>query len=145
MKADKKRRLEAAGWKVGTAAEFLELSPADQAFIEIKLQLAKKLRELRADAELTQKQVAKQIGSSQSRVAKMEAGDPTVSLDLLVRSLLTVGSTRRELATVFAGPKTKGSKSGQRAAKPKKGARLRSAKRTVKKTGSRKLKKSKKG
>jgi hypothetical protein len=37
------------------------------------------------------------IGSSQSRVAKMEAGDPTVSVDLLIRTLLTLGVNRKQV------------------------------------------------
>ncbi len=83
-----KRRLEAAGARVTTVQEFLDLSEADMTFIEMKIALAKKLRECRQAAELTQEQVAKRVGSSQSRVAKMEAGDPAVTMDLLVGSLL---------------------------------------------------------
>jgi hypothetical protein len=45
-----------------------------------------------------QVEVARMIHSSQSRVAKMEAGDPTASLDLLVKSLLAMGASRRDLA-----------------------------------------------
>jgi hypothetical protein len=45
------------------------------------------------------------MGSSQSRVAKMEAGDPTVSLDLLVQGLLAAGATRREIADALAPTK----------------------------------------
>jgi predicted transcriptional regulator len=52
---------------------------------------------------LTQADLARTMKSSQSRVAKMEAGDASVSLDLLVRSLLAVGTTNKELAKVIAG------------------------------------------
>jgi DNA-binding XRE family transcriptional regulator len=83
-----RRRLEAAGARVTTVKEFLDLSEADMTFIEMKIALAKKLRECRRAAGLTQEQVAKRLGSSQSRVAKMEAGDPAVTMDLLVGSLL---------------------------------------------------------
>src|SRR5581483_4278956 len=48
----------------------------------------------RAELGLSQAVVAKRLGSSQSRVAKMEAGDPSVSLDLLLRALLALGATR---------------------------------------------------
>jgi len=87
---------------VGDAREFLGLTEQEAAFVELKLALADQLRKRRLKRGLTQNQLAKQLESSQSRVAKMEAGDRTVSLDLLVRSLLTVGVTRRELAKVIA-------------------------------------------
>ena len=38
------------------------------------------------------------VGSSQSRVAKMEAADASVSVDLLIRSLLKLGAARKDLA-----------------------------------------------
>jgi len=93
-----RKRLEAAGARVTTVKEFLDLSDADMAFIEMKIALAKKLREFRQAAELTQEQVAKRVGSSQSRVAKMEAGDPAVTMDLLVGSLLRLGARPQVVA-----------------------------------------------
>ena len=102
MKKDKKARLERAGWKVGTVRELLGLSKAEEALVELKLILSRGLRERRARRRLTQAQLARLLRSSQSRVAKMEAGDPSVSLDLLIRSLLAIGTTQRELAQVIA-------------------------------------------
>ena len=78
------------------------LTEEEAAFVEVKLALADSLRRRRSKRGMTQAQLAKRLESSQSRVAKMEAGDRSVSLDLLVRSLLTVGMTRRELAKVIA-------------------------------------------
>jgi DNA-binding XRE family transcriptional regulator len=98
MDAVKRQRLEAAGWRVGDAADFLELSPEEAAFIEMKLSLSKRLRELRLSQKISQQSLAKRINSSQSRVAKMEAGDPSVSLDLIVRTLLAIGATREDVA-----------------------------------------------
>jgi DNA-binding XRE family transcriptional regulator len=100
MKSEKKRKLETAGWRVGDAREFLNLTPDESAFVEIKLALARRVRELREEHNWTQAEFAKRVGSSQSRVAKMEAADPTVSVDLLVRSLLAAGANRRELGRV---------------------------------------------
>ena len=100
MKAEKRRRLEAAGWRVGDARDFLGLSDDEAEFVEIKLALARRLRELREKRNWTQADLAKHVGSSQSRVAKMEAADPTVSVDLLVRSLLAVGANRREVGRI---------------------------------------------
>ena len=98
----KRKRLEANGWKVGSTKDLLQLSDEDEAYIELRLKLAEGLRARRADKGLTQIQLAKAIQSSQSRVAKMEAGDPTVSLDLLVRSLLALGASNSELAKIIA-------------------------------------------
>lgn len=97
MKSGKRRRLEAAGWRVGTAQEFLGLSDAEAAFIDIKLRLASALAKRRADSAFTQFEAASILGSSQSRVAKMEAGDESVTADLLIRSLLTLGASPRDV------------------------------------------------
>ncbi len=101
MNAAKRKRLQAKGWKVGTAGEFLNLSPEEAAYVEVKLALSKNLQEYRKDKKLTQEQVARLLKSSQSRIAKMEAGDPSVSLDLLVRSLLALGASKEHLARML--------------------------------------------
>jgi DNA-binding XRE family transcriptional regulator len=100
MDAKKRKKLEAAGWRVGEAEDFLELSPDEVAYIETKLALSRGLRAERERLGLTQEQVARKVGSSQSRVAKMEAGDSSVSLDLLIRTLLKLGTGRRDLAAL---------------------------------------------
>ena len=102
MDKAKQKRLEAKGWKVGTTADFLRLSPEEARYIELKLALSEHLKKRRMRKKLMQEQLAKMMSSSQSRVAKMEAGDPTVSLDLLVRSLLTLGASEKDLAKVIA-------------------------------------------
>jgi DNA-binding XRE family transcriptional regulator len=104
MRSQKRARLEAAGWKIGSATEFLGLSKDEAEFVEMKLALANSLRHRRSARKLTQAQLAKLVGSSQSRVAKMEAADPTVTLDLLVRSLLATGATRRDVAGIIRRP-----------------------------------------
>jgi predicted transcriptional regulator len=106
MKNAKKRRLETKGWKVGTVADFPQLSPEESTYIEIKLALSKNLQERRKQKSLTQVQLARLLRSSQSRIAKMEAGDPSVSLDLLVRSLLILGETRKRLAKILSEPRS---------------------------------------
>ena len=97
-----KDRLEAAGWRVGTAREFLGLTQEEAAFVEMKLALAESVRRRRQARRLTQTQLAKRLGSSQSRVAKIEAADPSVSIDLLVRSLLAMGASRAEVARIIS-------------------------------------------
>jgi len=101
MNTAKKRRLESKGWKIGTAREFLNLSAEEAAYVELKLALSKNLQEYRRQKRLTQEELARRLKSSQSRVAKMEAGDPSVSLDLLVRSLLALGASRKRLAEML--------------------------------------------
>ena len=106
MKTVKRKKLEAAGWTVGDTKDFLALCPNEAEFVEIKLALARRLRALREQLHWTEAELAKHVGSSQSRVAKMEAADPTVSVDLLVRSLLAAGADRRDLGRVV-GAKTR--------------------------------------
>lgn len=101
MDESKKNRLAAAGWRSGDAADFLELTAEEIEFIELKLALADYLRDLRTRNSWTQSQVARRLGSSQSRVAKMEAADASVSLDLLVKSLLALGASRGEVGSVI--------------------------------------------
>lgn len=97
MNRTKRKRLEARGWKIGSVREFLALSPEETALIELKLHLAQRIRERRKSLNLTQSALARRLKSSQSRVAKIETGDPSVSIDLLVRSLLALGASVRFL------------------------------------------------
>jgi DNA-binding XRE family transcriptional regulator len=98
MKRAKARRLRDAGWSVGDTKDLLGLTAAEAAIVEMKVSLALGLRARRKAQRLSQATLAARIGSSQSRVAKMEAGDPSVSLELLIRSLLATGTKRREIA-----------------------------------------------
>ena len=102
MRNDKRRRLERAGWAIGDAGDFLRLSDDERRFIETKLALAAGLRQWREQLGLTQTEVAKRFGSSQSRVAKMEAADKTVTTDLLLRSLYRLGAGRRDVARLLS-------------------------------------------
>ena len=102
MRQSKKKVLEKKGWKVGSAKNFPDLSIDEEAYIEIRLRLAEGLKARRQAHGITQMAMARSIKSSQSRIAKMEAGDPTVSLDLLFRSLLALGTSSRELAAIIA-------------------------------------------
>ncbi len=102
MKKSKRIRLEAAGWRVGTTAEFLGLSQEEAAFVELKLSLAEGVRKRRQAKRWSQIELARKIGSSQSRVAKMESADRSVSIDLLVRTLLALGANRSEVARVIS-------------------------------------------
>lgn len=102
MRKQKQKRLQTKGWRVGTVKEFLGLSNEESAYIELKIKLAAGLRQRRHQKGLSQLDVAAKLRSSQSRVAKMEAGDPSVSLDLLIRSLISLGATEREISQIIA-------------------------------------------
>ena len=106
MESAKKRKLEAAGWQVGDAADFLGLTQAESELVEIKLRLAAAVQQRRNDAGLTQAQLAKRLGTSQPRVASMLASKD-VSIDNLVRSLLVLGADAAEVARVLAGRKVR--------------------------------------
>lgn len=102
MDENKRKRLEAAGWKVGDTQEFLKLSDAEMAYIDLRISLSNALQARRKAEGLTQQGLATRMGSSQSRVAKMEARDESVSLDLLVRALLATGATVLDIADAIA-------------------------------------------
>jgi len=101
MDKQKREKLEARGWKVGTVADFLNLSPEESAIIELRLVLSNALKRQRLASKMSQASFAKMLRSSQSRIAKMEAGDPSVSFDLLIRNLLVTGIDRKKLSEII--------------------------------------------
>ena len=106
MSTAKLKRLKAAGWKAGSAGDFLQLSDEETMLAELKLMLTDAIKASRQKRGLSQIDLARKMGSSQSRVAKIEAGDPSVSLDLIMRAFFATGATRRELQRAFgAGEK----------------------------------------
>jgi DNA-binding XRE family transcriptional regulator len=101
MDKNKRERLEKAGFRIGDYDEFLGLSPVEKEYIEMRITLSKGIREARRRQELTQKELASIIGSSQSRIAKMEAADASVSLDLQFKSYFAMGFTREDLCLLI--------------------------------------------
>jgi len=102
MNKTKEKKLLKKGWKIGSAKEFLGLSEEESSYIELKIKLSTNLRKLRTEQNLTQVELAKILRSSQSRVAKIETGDPSVSLDLIIRSLLALGTSQKEIARAIS-------------------------------------------
>lgn len=102
MNTNKKKKLTARGWAIGNTRDFLELTPQEARFIDLKLVLSASLKAERIKQKVTQVELAKLIGSSQSRIAKMEAGDPSVTVDLLLKALLTLGVTTKQLSRIIA-------------------------------------------
>lgn len=107
MDKRKRARLKKGGWAIGSAKEFLGLSEEEVKYVELKLALSTGLRAQRADSGLSQEDLAKRLGSSQSRVSKMETADPAVSVDLLVRSMFAAGASRKDLAAAIASTPSK--------------------------------------
>ncbi len=103
MKLEKRKRLEKAGWKVGSYADFLELTPEEVEYVELRYALSCLLKEKRKDLSMTQIILAEEMGSSQSRIAKAEANDPAVSFDLVIRALHALGVTNKEIGKAIAG------------------------------------------
>ncbi|VXD18867.1 helix-turn-helix domain-containing protein [Planktothrix paucivesiculata] len=101
MDQEKKKRLEAKGWKVGTVAEFLKLTPEEVLLVEIKLVLSRHLKERRQNL-MTQSELAEKIHSSQPRIAKAENGDGSVSIELLIKAILATGATPQEIGDLIS-------------------------------------------
>ena len=102
MNKEKQKILEKKGWKIGTVKEFLDLADEEASYIELKLKLSANLKKVRTERNLTQVELATIIKSSQSRVAKLETGDPSVSLDLIIRSLLALGTSKKDIARTIS-------------------------------------------
>lgn len=107
-------KTHAAEWISGSAYDFLELSPEETAYVELKLKLAKALKKYRMAKPLSQIALAKRLKTSQSRVAKMESGDPSVTIDLLLRSLILLGVRKDEIARVLVFDEAKHGKLNNR-------------------------------
>jgi hypothetical protein len=116
MKESKRKKLEVAGWRVGSADEFLGLSAAESAIVDLRIALSQALRRRREKLRMSQRTLAERIKSSQSRIAKMEAADPAVSFELLLRGLFATGATRREVAGVVGAEASTTKRKGRRAA-----------------------------
>lgn len=103
MEQKKRKKLEGKGFQVGTAAEFLGLSPEEETYVEIRLEISGLIKSQRKKRGWTQQQLATTIGSSQSRVAKMEAGEPSISLDLMIKTLLRLGISKSQIGNLLIG------------------------------------------
>jgi len=95
------KRLEDAGWQVGSVADFLGLTHEETVYIELRVRLAEALKTRRRAARLSQKAFATAMKSSQSRIAKAEANNHSVSVDLLTRSLIALGVDLNELGRII--------------------------------------------
>jgi len=103
MEKKKRKKLEERGFRVGSTADFLELTPEEEAYIDIRLNISNLVKAQRAKRGWTQEQLARAIGSSQSRVAKLEGGDPGISMDLMIKALLRLGTSKKQIGKQLEG------------------------------------------
>jgi DNA-binding XRE family transcriptional regulator len=103
MNKKKRKQLEDKGFQVGSAADFLNLTPEEEAYIDIRLDISNLVKAQRAKKGWTQEQLARAIGSSQSRIAKLEGGDPGISLDLMIKALLQLGTSKKQIGKLLEG------------------------------------------
>ena len=102
MDSKNRKRLEGQGWVTGDAADLFGLTPEEARLIDLKLALRASIKEERNRQGITQEELAKAMGSSQSRLAKIERGDPSVSVDLLLKALMALGMTNKQISKLFA-------------------------------------------
>jgi ribosome-binding protein aMBF1 (putative translation factor) len=103
MDKKKRQQLEEKGFRVGSAADFLELTQEEEAYIDIRLDFSNLVKTQRVKRGWTQEQLARAIGSSQSRIAKLEGGDLGISMDLMMKALLRLGSSKKQIGKLLEG------------------------------------------
>jgi DNA-binding XRE family transcriptional regulator len=130
MNADRKKKLEAAGFKFGTVGELFKLSKAEELLVEMKVALAEAIRELREEHSLSQADLARLIGSGQARVSKLERSLESTSLDTLFRCMLVLGASRQDLAKTIGLPSRRRARSHPAAAPTSQGRSERPRSRT---------------
>ena len=102
MKKSKKDKLQKLGYIVTETQEYLGLSDEEMALIDLKIQLMQKLKTIREKAGVTQKELAKLMHTSQSRIAMLEGGYKEVSLDLVCKALFALGISKKQIASAIA-------------------------------------------
>lgn len=100
MNEDKRRALEAAGFASGDAEDFLGLTDVERRLVDLRVTMSRAIRARRLEQGLTQAEVARRINTSQPRVAKIEAGSPDVSLDLMVKEMFALGIQLEDLQVI---------------------------------------------
>lgn len=101
MDAERKKKLEAAGWKFGDYADFLGMTPEEKAVVEIRLAATREMERLRAENPISQEELARRMGTKQPNVSKLFKNPGKATLDTLFRALLALGSTPKKIASLF--------------------------------------------
>ncbi|MBO4435298.1 MAG: helix-turn-helix transcriptional regulator [Fibrobacter sp.] len=101
MDKAKKESLEKKGWKFGDVDEYLGLTPAEMVIVEMKAELAKALIKKRKKSGMSQTEASAKAQTSQSRYAKAEHSDSSVSLELMIKLFFSLGADKKELFKVL--------------------------------------------
>lgn len=91
MDAAKRKALRSAGWAIGDAADFLEMSDEERQLLDVRVTLALAIRGQREAIQMSQKELGAKLKTSQPRVARIERAAPDVSLDQLVKAFAAAG------------------------------------------------------
>ena len=91
------KRLQDAGFVPTTITAFLELSPAEEAFVETKVRFTALLKQTRLERGWTQAQLAKELGTRQQMIARAERGGDSITIDFLLRALVTLNLSLTDL------------------------------------------------
>ncbi len=102
MDEKKQSKLVTKNWKIGESRDYLKIDSEEMALIELKVSLGNTLKNKREQKEITRSQLAESLHASQSIIEKMETGDPSVSVNLLIDSLLSLGLSKDELAKLIS-------------------------------------------
>ena len=101
MDAERKKKREAADWKFGDYADFLDMTPEEKAVVEIRLAATREMERLRAENPISQEELARRMGTKQPNVSKLFKNPGKATLDTLFRALLALGSTPKKIAALF--------------------------------------------
>lgn len=101
MNANTLEKLKRAGWANGDAADFLDMSEEERSYLEAKLRLARKVEELRKKGGLSQAALASAMKTSQPNIARMERKPESVSLDMLFKTLISLGLSAKKIASLL--------------------------------------------
>ncbi len=88
------KRRKGTTWVETDVQELLDLSAQDLVIVEFRAALALALQQARKRQKLTQETAAKTIGTSQAQVARMEAGQSSITIDRLIKALIALGVSR---------------------------------------------------
>ena len=83
------------GWSEATVAEFLELTSAEETIVEMRVRISRAAREKRAELGISQRELAKRMGTQQPHVSDIENGIAT--LETMIRAYLALGGTAKKV------------------------------------------------
>ena len=101
MDKERIKKLEKVGWKMGDFGDAFDLTPEDRTFVEMRLAAAREVDRLREEQGVSQRELARRLGTKQPTVSRMLRTPATSTLDSLVRALLALGATPKKIAAIL--------------------------------------------